>query len=234
MNKCPNCGANLKLDRATGLKHCENCGYEEREELSFQNEMQFIDSGNKFLDLKEYKNAVDCYEKASQINPKNYAAWLGLAKAKTQNFAFIDENYVKIIDKYLKNAKNSASNEELKTVNQEQLKYEALKEKMLSFNKKLSKQLLISKLLGLGVIIFFVALSVVNLVFAINSSSGVIWKIAGFVLMLIGEVFVCSFVMFLMTKIDPAKKWEKVVCLILLVAFLVVVAVVDIMLAKTI
>lgn len=234
MNKCPNCGANLKLDRATGLKRCENCGYEEREELSFQNGITLIDSGNKFLDLKEYENAVDCYEKASQINPKNYAAWLGLAKAKTQNFAFVDENNVKIIDKYLKNAKNSASNEELKTLNQEQSKYDALKEKLLKLNKKIRNQLLFSKLLGFAVIVFFVVLAAVNLVFAINSSSGVIWKIAGFVLMLIGEVFICAFVMFLMTVITPSKKWEKIVCLIFLVVLLVIVAVVDIMLAKTI
>ena len=98
--KCPFCGATININKATNVQKCSACGneflLEHNDEL---NEQTLIDNGNIFLDFKEYQKAINCFEKACELAPENYAVWVGLSKAESENF----ENNVEWMFSYLEN-----------------------------------------------------------------------------------------------------------------------------------
>lgn len=184
--KCPNCGANLKLDKLTGILQCNNCDSTfSLDKNNIPEEFNLIDNGNKFIKLKEYEKAFECFEKACNVSPDNYACWLGLAKTITKNFKTIDESNIKEAKKFVTNARNCATDEDFKTLENELKNYYSLVESFEKKQKQEKQNNSYQNKLQLTTLAIFIILTIASiLVICLSVKDASIWKVIDIVIIL--------------------------------------------------
>lgn len=108
--KCPNCGANIKVDGESKTGRCEFCGAEYItqdvvNQYSVNNHYstvqyvtkniaggtgleaeEYIRNGDVFISLNMYDKAKKAYSQAIELNPGDWRGWFGMVKACTKNF----------------------------------------------------------------------------------------------------------------------------------------------------
>ena len=108
--KCPNCGANIKVDGESKKGVCEFCGAEYITQDVINNYQinnnystvqylrknvagggsleseEYIKNGDVFLSLNMYDKAKKAYMTAIELNPADWRGWFGVVKACTRNF----------------------------------------------------------------------------------------------------------------------------------------------------
>lgn len=202
--KCPFCGATININKATNVQKCSACGneflLEHNDEL---NEQTLIDNGNIFLDFKEYQKAINCFEKACEIAPENYAVWVGLSKAESENFSVFNNNNIFKIQKYYDHAKSVAKGNELEIVEKEMKPFVDEKNRKEKELKQKRKQADITSATYALFTICFLSCVVINIWSAINSDASSFWKVVTAIIMS-GFMFFFSFVTAMaMDKIQP-------------------------------
>lgn len=202
--KCPFCGATININRATNAQKCTACGNEFLlEHNDILNEQTLIDNGNIFLDFKEYQKAINCFEKACEIAPDNYAVWVGLSKAESENFSVFNNNNFFKIQKYYEHAKSVAKDNELEIVEKQMKPFvdeKNRKEKELKQKRRQSD--IISATYALFTICFLSCV-VINIWSALYSDTTEFWRVVTAII-LSGFMFFISFVTAMtMEKIKP-------------------------------
>jgi len=157
--KCKNCGANMALNTESHSATCNHCGSTflisdilDEKDSSFvskfsskelEQKMYATDSikqGETFIAKCEYEKAEACFKKAIEYDDSNYRSYLGVVKAKTENFNKLPEN-----DDYLQYAHyalNLATGDDLTLVRSELSKIDLLateqrrQKKIFSSNEK--------------------------------------------------------------------------------------------------
>ena len=96
--KCPNCGAEIEVDKNSDSTRCDYCNSKiiveeavERLRLEVSNLPKcdnFIVLGDRCYKDKKYKEASDYYGKALELDPNNYYAILREGFSKTMNSKF--------------------------------------------------------------------------------------------------------------------------------------------------
>lgn len=108
--KCPNCGANIKVDGESKKGVCEFCGAEYVTQDVINNYQinnnystvqyvtknvagggsleseEYIKNGDVFLSLNMYDKAKKAYMTAIELNPADWRGWFGMVKICTRNF----------------------------------------------------------------------------------------------------------------------------------------------------
>lgn len=115
--KCPNCGANIDIDRYRTEFYCTFCGQKiilnaENSVSPFElkTDSTLVAEGDIYLELNEYIKAKNKYQEAVDKDPNNYLGWLGLLRARTQKFTIKDDNtiFMNDIEKYYNNLLRTA------------------------------------------------------------------------------------------------------------------------------
>ena len=131
--KCPNCGANIKVDGESKTGRCEFCGAEYTtqdvvNQYSVNNHYstvqyvtkniaggtgleaeEYIRNGDVFISLNMYAKAKKAYSQAIELNPGDWRGWFGMVKACTKNFTdYEDISHIG----YYENAEKVASPEQ--------------------------------------------------------------------------------------------------------------------------
>ncbi|MBR6073517.1 MAG: hypothetical protein IKP76_04280 [Bacilli bacterium] len=127
--KCPNCGANLKVNSDDESVKCEFC-----EQTIIINDAiacyklkvsgtvsvngissnaDLIESGNELISIGEFLKAKKCFKEFSEKCPKDYQGWLGLLICRTRNFRIKDNNilFQKDVENYYSHFKSTAPKE---------------------------------------------------------------------------------------------------------------------------
>lgn len=234
-HKCENCGGTLKLNRMSGLYKCTSCGSEfSLENESVSPEKIFIDAGEEFLKLKEFDKALESFDSACKLSPKNSASWLGMAKAMTKNFSELNGKIYKDVCKFMQNADENLSDDERKLVSNDLKKYQSLKN---DFEQN-ERARYVSETFANGLKYFtlavFAVMAIVNLIITIYSSSGFFWKLVGLIIVMIIEVVVYKIVSIVLKLIKPKKKWQYWLAVILVVLSMLILFALDVALAKAI
>lgn len=207
IQKCPNCGANLKLDKTTGILKCNNCDSTfSLDKNDMPEEFNFIDSGNKFLKLEEYKKAFECFEQACNISPDNYACWLGLAKSITKNFTFIDKATLKEAKGYVVNANKCVSPDDEKTLEKELDEYYKLVSNFTRTQKNESKKSTIQSILQTITLTILIIVSIIGLMaIYFSDETSFFWQIID-ICVLIAVNYLLYFAIFKLTYLFKFKK----------------------------
>lgn len=206
-HKCPNCGANLKQDKITGILKCNNCDSTfTLDKKDVPEEFNFIDAGNKFLKLEEYKKAFESFEQACNISPDNYACWLGLAKSITKNFTVINSSNLKETKKYIANAKKCATDEDIKKLENELKNYYTLFENYTKTQNKEIKNNSYQSIFQVLTLSIFVVLAIVGIVIVFTKANETfIWKLVDTAILL-----AMNFALyFIISKILPLLKFKE-------------------------
>ena len=131
--KCPNCGANIKVDGESKTGRCEFCGAEYItqdviNQYSVNNHYstvqyvtknmaggtgleaeEYIRNGDVFISLNMYDKAKKAYSQAIELNPGDWRGWFGMVKVCTKNFTdYEDISHIG----YYENAEKVASPEQ--------------------------------------------------------------------------------------------------------------------------
>ena len=129
--KCPNCGANIKVDGESKIGRCEFCGAEYItqdvvNQYSVNNSTvqyvtkniaggtgleaeEYIRNGDVFISLDLYAKAKKAYLQAIELNPGDWRGWFGMVKVCTKNFTdYEDISHIA----YYENAEKVASPEQ--------------------------------------------------------------------------------------------------------------------------
>ena len=157
--KCKNCGANMALNTESHSATCNHCGSTflisdilDEKDSSFvskfsskelEQKMYATDSikqGETFIAKCEYEKAEACFKKAIEYDDSNYRSYLGVVKAKTENFNKLpdDDDYLQ----YAHYALNLATGDDLTLVRSELSKIDLLEteqrrqKKIFSSNEK--------------------------------------------------------------------------------------------------
>lgn len=131
--KCPNCGADLKLDTEKTSVECEYCKQNimveeavERYKIEVSgtisidgivSDSELISSANDLLEMKEFLKAKRKFQEFSEKCPNDYQGWLGLLICRTRNFTIRDNNIVfenevkKYYEHFLKTAPENIKNQ---------------------------------------------------------------------------------------------------------------------------
>lgn len=137
--KCPNCGANIKIDENQKKGICEHCGTEYVTEDIINNYQtinhynttqnitkkiygsdrleadELIHNGDVFISLNEFAKAEEAYNKAIRLNPADWRGWFGIVKCATNNFTnYTDKTHLEYLDK----AKTVANEKERKEIDE--------------------------------------------------------------------------------------------------------------------
>ena len=109
--KCKNCGANMSLNTESHSATCNHCGStflisdildekdspyvskfssKELEQKMYANDA--LKQGETFIAKCEYEKAEASFKKAIEYDDSNYRSYLGVVKAKTENFNKLPEN----------------------------------------------------------------------------------------------------------------------------------------------
>lgn len=223
--KCPNCGANLKLDKLTGILQCNNCDSTfSLDKNNIPEEFNLIDNGNKFIKLKEYEKAFECFEKACNVSPDNYACWLGLAKAISKNFKTIDESNIKEAKKFVTNAKNCATDEDLKTLENELKNYYSLVESFEKKQKQEKQNNSYQNKLQLTTLAIFIILAIASiLVICLSVKDAFIWKVVDIVIILAINSVLYFFIPKLLLLLKFKTKKQIIISIIIYVIIMLTV-----------
>ncbi len=108
---CPNCGGNLQLEDSAETGFCQYCGsrivvkdaiQKYKVEISGRVSMSGISSvendikrGQQCLAAQDWKKAFEVYNGAIDKQADSYEAWLGCLTAMTQDYTYIDCDWVK-------------------------------------------------------------------------------------------------------------------------------------------
>ena len=101
--KCPNCGADIKIDGNKDKTTCEYCKKIILNERNItllnnisvdgiQTNSELIVSANELMDMREYLKAKKIFLEFVEKNPNDYQGWLGLLICRTRNFTIKDNN----------------------------------------------------------------------------------------------------------------------------------------------
>lgn len=114
--KCPNCGANIKVDGESKKGVCEFCGAEYITQDVINNYQinnnystvqyvtknvagggaleseEYIKNGDVFLSLNMFDKAKKAYMMAIELNPADWRGWFGMVKIYTRNFTDYEDN----------------------------------------------------------------------------------------------------------------------------------------------
>lgn len=226
VQKCPNCGANLKLSKLTGILNCENCGSTfASDKKDIPEEFSYIDAGNKFLNLKEYKKAFASFDQACKVSPDNFACWLGLAKSITNDFSFVNDSILKESEKYIANAKKCALDENSKILNSELKNYYDLVENFTKTqNKEIKNNSIRSIFQGLTIAIFL-AIAISGIVIILTKSNeAFIWKLINIAIILAIN-FVLGFIIFKSLSFFNFKEKHQIIISIIIFIIFIAIAV---------
>lgn len=222
--KCPNCGANLKLDKLTGILKCKNCDSTfSLDKKDVPEEFNFIDAGNKFLKLEEYKKTFDSFDQACKVSPDNYACWLGLAKSITDDFTFIDNTILKETKNYVANAKKCATDEDKKILENELKDYYDLVE---NFTKTKNKEIQNDSYQSIFQVItlaIFVIIAIVGIIIVFAKiDESFFWKLINIAILLVMNFVLC----FIVSKTLPILKFkEKHQLVINIILFIILISI---------
>lgn len=234
-HKCNNCGGNLKLNRITGLYKCTSCGSEfSIEKENIQSERVFLNAGEEFLSLKEYDKAFESFDMACKLTPSNAMCWLGMIKSVTKQFSELKAENFKTIEKYMRNVEKCLTEDERKSISDDLMKYKSLKDKYLQSEKERKISEKFSDFLKYSIVVVFCIIVILNFVFFTKSNSEYVWKIVGFVLLLIIDIVIFKVVSLLANLFKPKKKLHYWLIGIIFTLVLVLLFSLDILFAKTI
>ena len=157
--KCKNCGANMSLNTESHSATCNHCGstflisdiLDEKDSTfvsklsskEIEQKMYATDAlkqGETFIAKCEYSKAEACFKKAIEYDDSNYRSYLGVVKAKTENFNKLpeDDDYLQ----YAHYALSLATGDDLTLVRSELSKIDLLatekrrQKKIFSSNEK--------------------------------------------------------------------------------------------------
>ena len=94
-HKCPSCGADMKFDTASGLLHCESCGYEENINITYISSRK-NDGDEILLKLSEK------LENNEEFTIDDYISKFTVPFMSRKDEDEFRENYSKFIEKYRK------------------------------------------------------------------------------------------------------------------------------------
>ena len=127
--KCPNCGANLDINKDDTKVKCNYCNQnllidDSANEVKLiitgminvdgiQSNADLINSGNSLIEIGEYLQAKKYFKEFSEKCPTDYQGWLGLLICRTRNFTIKDNNilFQKDVENYYNHFKKTANEE---------------------------------------------------------------------------------------------------------------------------
>ena len=228
--KCTNCGSKLKQN-ANGIFVCISCGSEFRDDKNDLQISQYLTNGNVSLTNNDFSTAKENFENANKLCYTNPYSWLGMIKCYTNNLKELSIDNLSKVKQYLTNLKRYSTKDDLNHICEEIKICENLISNANSMEIRNNHSSLYFKFaLTIGVAIF-VALFIVNLVYTINSTIEVFWKIFDFIIMCVMEVIAYFLSSFLIGLFIPKHKWQYFVYSSLYVIYFALIIFADIMCA---